>query len=63
MAYVGLDPRKDVTIVTHPDHEAMRLFAEKHVDAYIAAPPIAQELRAKQIGQVVVNSSVDRPWS
>jgi NitT/TauT family transport system substrate-binding protein len=63
MAYIGLDPRKDVTIVTHPPREAMRLFAEKQVDAYIAAPPIAQELRAKQIGQVVVNSSVDRPWS
>jgi NitT/TauT family transport system substrate-binding protein len=63
MAYVGLDPRKDVTIVTHPPREAMRLFAKQQVDAYIAAPPIAQELRAKHIGQVVVNSSVDRPWS
>jgi NitT/TauT family transport system substrate-binding protein len=30
---------------------------------YVAAPPEAQELRAKQIGHVVVNSSVDRPWS
>jgi NitT/TauT family transport system substrate-binding protein len=63
MAYVGLDPSKDVTFVTHPPREAMRLFEEKHVDAYIASPPIAQELRAKQIGQVVVNSGVDRPWS
>jgi NitT/TauT family transport system substrate-binding protein len=41
----------------------MRLFEAQHVDAYIATPPIAQELRAKHIGQVVVNSSVDRPWS
>jgi NitT/TauT family transport system substrate-binding protein len=63
MAYIGLDPRKDVTIVTHPPREAMRLFEEKQVDAYVAAPPIAQELRAKHIGHVVVNSSVDRPWS
>lgn len=63
MAYVGLDPRTDVTIVTHPPRDAMRLFEAQHVDAYVAAPPIAQELRAKQIGHVVVNSSVDRPWS
>jgi NitT/TauT family transport system substrate-binding protein len=63
MAYVGLDPRKDVTIVTHPPREAMRLFQEKKVDAYITFPPLAQELRAKKFGQVVVNSSVDRPWS
>jgi NitT/TauT family transport system substrate-binding protein len=26
-------------------------------------PPIPQELRAKKIGHVIVNSSVDRPWS
>ncbi len=63
MAYIGLDPRKDVTIVLHPPREAMRLFEEQQVDAYVAAPPIAQELRAKQIGHVVVNSSMDRPWS
>jgi hypothetical protein len=58
-AYVGLDPRKDVTIVTHSPRESMRLFEEKKVDAYITFPPFAQELRAKKIGQVVVNSSVD----
>jgi NitT/TauT family transport system substrate-binding protein len=63
MAYIGLDPRKDVTLVAHPPREALRLFEEKQVDAYIAAPPIAQELRAKHIGHVVVNTSVDRPWS
>jgi NitT/TauT family transport system substrate-binding protein len=63
MAYVGLDPRKDVTIVAQPHREATRLFADKKVDAYIAAPPFAQELRAKKIGHVVVDSSVDRPWS
>jgi NitT/TauT family transport system substrate-binding protein len=63
LAYIGLDPRKDVTMVAHPPREAMRLFEAQQVDAYIASPPIAQELRAKQIGHVVVNSSVDRPWS
>jgi len=68
MSYVGLDPRKDVTIVTYPNvtnpsREAMRAFEEKRVDAYIGAPPFVQELRTKKIGHVVVNSTVDRPWS
>jgi NitT/TauT family transport system substrate-binding protein len=63
MAYIGLDPRTDVTMLVQPNRDAMRLFAEKKVDAYITSPPFAQELRAKNIGQVVVNSSVDRPWS
>ena len=63
MAYVGLDPRKDVTFVAHPPREATRLFEERKVDAYVASPPVAQELRARKIGHVVVNSGVDRPWS
>ena len=63
MAYIGLDPRKDVTIVAHPPREAMRLFEAQQVDAYITSPPFAQELRAQHIGHVVVNSSVDHPWS
>jgi NitT/TauT family transport system substrate-binding protein len=33
MAYIGLDPRTDVTIVAHPPREGMRLFEAQHVDA------------------------------
>jgi NitT/TauT family transport system substrate-binding protein len=33
------------------------------VDALVGFPPVPQELRAKGIGHVVVNSGVDRPWS
>jgi NitT/TauT family transport system substrate-binding protein len=62
-AYVGLDPRQDITWVTHPRAEAMRLLADGRIDAYLGFPPDPQELRAKQIGHVVVNSAVDRPWS
>jgi NitT/TauT family transport system substrate-binding protein len=63
MAYVGLDPRKDITIVERLPNDAMRLFEERKVDAYIAAPPRTQELRARKIGRLVLNSTVDRPWS
>jgi NitT/TauT family transport system substrate-binding protein len=63
MAYLGLDLRRDVTIVSLRPPEAMRAFEERQVDAYVASPPLPQELRARKIGRVVVNSSVDRPWS
>jgi NitT/TauT family transport system substrate-binding protein len=63
IAYVGLDPRKDVNWVTHPFAESMRLLAEEKIDAFLGFPPEPQELRAKKIGRVVVNSMMDRPWS
>lgn len=63
MAYVGLDPRKDVTFVPLSPPEAMRAFEEKNVDVFVVAPPFAQELRSRNIGHVIVNSTVDRPWS
>jgi NitT/TauT family transport system substrate-binding protein len=62
-AYVGLDPRHDINFVTHTAADAIRLLGEGKVDAYLGFPPDPQELRAKKIGHVVVNSTVDRPWS
>ena len=64
-AYVGLDPRKDINWVTHPSAESMQLLAEGKIDAFLGFPPEPQELRAKQIEHVhvVVNSTLDRPWS
>jgi NitT/TauT family transport system substrate-binding protein len=62
-AYVGLDPRKDINWVTHPSAESIQLLAEGKIDAFLGFPPDPQELRAKKIGHVVVNSAIDRPWS
>jgi NitT/TauT family transport system substrate-binding protein len=62
-AHVGLDPVKDITWVANPVDEATRLFADGKVDAIMGFPPLAQELRARKIGHVVVDSTVDRPWS
>jgi NitT/TauT family transport system substrate-binding protein len=62
-AYVGLDPYRDVNWVIHPADEAVGLLTEGKIDAFMAFPPQAQELRAQGIGHVVVNSSLDRPWS
>jgi NitT/TauT family transport system substrate-binding protein len=63
VAYVGLDAQKDITWVTGAPDEAMQLFAERKIDAFLGFPPQTLELRAKQIGHVVVNSALDRPWS
>ena len=62
-SYVGLDPRRDINFVTHTAADSMRLLGEGKIDAYLGFPPDPQELRAKKIGHVVVNSAVDRPWS
>ena len=63
LAHVGLDPRKDVEWVTGPRAESVELLREGKVDAYMGFPPEPQELRARKIGHVVVNSTTDRPWS
>jgi NitT/TauT family transport system substrate-binding protein len=63
VAYVGLDPRKDLNVVTHPGPESIRLLREGKIDAYLGFPPEPQEMREQQIGHVVVTSTVDRPWS
>jgi NitT/TauT family transport system substrate-binding protein len=63
VAYVGLHLRKDINVVTQPGPESIRLLSEGKIDAYLGFPPEPQEMREKQIGHVVVNSTVDRPWS
>jgi NitT/TauT family transport system substrate-binding protein len=63
LAYVGLDPRKDVHWVTHSTEQSIVLLQEGKIDAFMGFPPDPQELRARKIGHVVVNSNVDRPWS
>ena len=63
LIYVGLNPRQDVRWVTQPLSDSVRLLAEGTIDAYMIVPPVTQELRAKKIGHVVVNTTKDRPWS
>lgn len=61
--HVGLDPRRDLEWVVLPVEEAMRRLEGGTIDAFIGFPPEPQELRAKRIGHVVVNTATDRPWA
>jgi NitT/TauT family transport system substrate-binding protein len=63
VAYVGLNPHTDIVWVTRRPAEAMQLLAEGHIDAFLGFPPDPQELRTQQIGHVLLNSALDRPWS
>jgi NitT/TauT family transport system substrate-binding protein len=60
---VGLNPVRDIAWITVPAEEAKQLLAAGKIDAFLGFPPDPQELRAKHIGKVIVNSATDRPWS
>jgi len=62
-SYVGLQAAKDIRWVTSSSPNPMELFAEGKIDAFLGFPPEPQELRARNIGRVIFNSAIDRPWS
>jgi len=62
-AQVGLDPVKDIHWVGDSSGKAVELFVQGKIDAFLGFPPEPQDLRARAIGHVIVNTAVDRPWS
>jgi NitT/TauT family transport system substrate-binding protein len=63
VASVGLDPVKDIDWVFRAPSEQNDLLAVGEIDAFLTVPPWAQELRARNIDHVILNSGLDRPWS
>jgi NitT/TauT family transport system substrate-binding protein len=63
VAQVGLDPVRDIHWVDDPSVKPLELFARGKTDAFLGFPPEPQDLRARHIGHVIVNTAVDRPWS
>ncbi len=66
VAYVGLNPHKDINWVVHPWADQARLLTdltEGRIDAFVMGPPYAPEIREKKIGHVLVNTTTDKPWS
>jgi NitT/TauT family transport system substrate-binding protein len=62
-SYVGLDPVKEIHWVVNSPDNPMELFANGKIDAFLGFPPEPQELHARKIGHVIVNTAIDRPWS
>jgi NitT/TauT family transport system substrate-binding protein len=62
-ANVGIRPEAQIDWVTSGTVRSKQLFIDDKIDAFLGFPPEPQELRARGIGRVVVNSAVDRPWS
>jgi NitT/TauT family transport system substrate-binding protein len=67
-ANVGIDPNKEIEWVEGSAGDPLRLFplelfATGKVDAFLGFPPEPQELRARKIGHVILNTTMDQPWS
>ncbi len=63
-AYIGIDPRTDIRwLPVGVGADAILAFSEGKADALVAFPPQPQELRAKGIGHVLLDTTHDRPWS
>ncbi len=62
-AHVGLDPRRDIEWVESPGGDAIELFARGGTDAFLGFPPEPQQLRARKVGRVILDTATDRPWS
>lgn len=60
---VGLDPARDIRWVFGASSGPMDLFIEGKIDAFLAIPPFLQEVRARNIGHVILSSITDQPWS
>ena len=63
VASVGLDPQNDIEWFTAPDYNPVELFAEGKIDAFLGGPPLPQEMRARKLGHVILDTVRDKPWS
>jgi NitT/TauT family transport system substrate-binding protein len=64
LAYVGIDPRRDVDwIVGAGPMETPALLEKGAVDAIIGFAPQPQMLRKRGIGHTLISTVTDKPWS
>lgn len=63
LAYVGIDPGKDVNWIVRTPAESLDLLSRNEVDAYLAFPPEPQIFHDRKVGRVLVHMAIDRPWS
>jgi NitT/TauT family transport system substrate-binding protein len=63
VAYIGVNPRDMRWITAASAADAVQTFVDGKADAFFAFAPQGEELRAKNVGRVILNTTQDRPWS
>ena len=64
LAHVGIDLEHDVEFVVVPKPvDAIAQLKAGTIDAYLGYPPISAQVRADNIGHVVLTGYEDAPWS
>ena len=63
VAYIGVNPRDMRWITAASASDAVQTFVDGKADAFFAFAPQGEELRAKNVGRVILNTTQDRPWS
>jgi NitT/TauT family transport system substrate-binding protein len=64
LAHVGVNPLKEVRWLPNGETgNAMQRFIDGEADAFMGFAPEPQQLRARKIGRVILNTTQDRPWS
>lgn len=63
LAHVGIDPTNGVNWTTGRGADAKDVFASGKADAFMGFAQEPAELRAKNVGRVILNTATDRPWS
>lgn len=64
LAYVGIDPRKDVSWVIGSDMmDSMNVFMSGNADAFLGFAPQPQEVQKQRKGHTIINTLTDKPWS
>ena len=62
VAYIGLDPNRDIKWVVANPSEWSRMLVEGEVDAFHTVPPFGYDIQARKIGHIILNTTTDNPW-
>jgi NitT/TauT family transport system substrate-binding protein len=62
VAFIGLDPERDIEWVVANPNDWARLLVDGEVDVIVAFPPMNYDLHAKKIGHVILSTITDEPW-
>lgn len=62
VAYIGLDPKRDIKWVASNPSNWPRMLAEGEVDAILVWPPMSYDMRTRKIGHVILYTTTDEPW-